>query len=64
MFLDNVDDALMEFVLQREINPFFNMRDDNQRAHGRGEIIVRVALEAHVFGEVFRFNQFANIMKI
>jgi hypothetical protein len=29
MFLNNVDDALMEVVLQREIDAFFDMRDDD-----------------------------------
>ncbi len=64
MFLNNIDDALLELVLEREINTFFDMRDDDQCAHGRGEIIVRVALEAHVFSKIFRLYQFADIVKI
>src|SRR5437762_6946629 len=64
MFLDNIDNALIELVLEREIDTFFNMRDDDQRAHGRSEIIVWIALEAHVFSKIFRLNQLADIVKI
>ncbi len=35
-----------------------------KRAHRRREIVVRVALEVHVLGEVFRLHQFADIVKI
>ena len=51
-------------VLQREINAFFHMRHDDQGAHRWREIIMRVALEAHVLGEVFRLHQFADIVEI
>ncbi len=64
MLLDDVDDLLIEIVLQREIHAFFHVRDDDERAHGRREIVVRVALEVHVLGEVFRLHQFADIVKI
>ena len=64
MFLDNIDDALVQFVLEREIDAFLHVRDDDQRAHRRREIIVRIAFEAHVLGEIFRFHQFADVVKI
>ena len=64
MLLDDVDDALIEFVLEREIDAFLDVRDDDERAHGRREIVVRVALEVHVLGEVFRLHQFADVVKI
>ena len=51
-------------MLEREIHAFLDMCDDDQRAHRRGEIIVRVAFEAHVLGEVFRFHQLADVVKI
>ena len=35
-----------------------------KRAHGRREIVVRVALEVHVLGEVFRLHQFADVVEI
>ncbi len=64
MFLDDVDDALIEFVFEREINAFLHVSDDDQGAHGWGKIVVRVALEVHVFGEVFRLHQFPDVVEI
>ena len=51
-------------VLQREIDAFLHVRNDDQRAHGRREIVVRIALEVHVLGEVFRLHQFADVVEI
>ncbi len=64
MFLNNIDDALVQFVFEREINPFLHVRDNDQRTHCRGQILVRVALEAHVFGEIVGLHQFPDIVKI
>ena len=35
-----------------------------ERAHRRREIVVRVAVEIHVLGEILRLHQFADIVKI
>src|SRR5207249_7707713 len=40
------------------------MRDDDQGAHRWREIIVWIAFKAHVLGEVFRFHQLTDIVKI
>jgi hypothetical protein len=64
MLLDDVNDALIESVFQGEIDAFFHMRDDDQRAHRRREVIVRIAFKAHVLSEVFRLHQLAHVMKI
>ena len=64
MLLDDVNDLLIEAVREREVDAFFDVRDDDEGAHRRGEIVVRVALEVHVLGEVFGFHQFANVVEI
>ncbi len=64
MLLDDVYDALIELVFQGEIDAFFDVRYDDQDAHRRREIIVRVAFEAHVLGEIFRLHQLADVMKV
>src|SRR5438477_10662252 len=64
MLLDDVNHALIESVDQSEINAFLHMRDDDQRAHRRREIIVRIAFKAYVLSEVFRLYQSAHVMKI
>ena len=51
-------------MLEREVHAFLDVRDNDQRAHRRGEIIVRIAFEAHVLGEVFRFYQLTDVMEI
>ena len=64
MLLNDVDHLLVEPVLEREIDAFLDVRDDDERAHRRGEIVVRVALEVHVLGEILRLHQFPDIVEI
>jgi hypothetical protein len=64
VLLDHIDDLLIEPVLEREIHAFFHMRDDHQRAHRRREFIVRVSVVPHVFREVIRLHQLADVVKI
>ena len=35
-----------------------------RRAHGRRQIVVRIALEVHVLGEIFRLHQLADVVEI
>src|SRR5205823_13406194 len=58
VILNDVDDALIELILERKIDALLDVRDDDQCAHRRGEIVMRIAPEVHVFGKVFRFHQF------
>src|SRR6266480_7758480 len=51
-------------MFEREIHTFLYMRDDDQRAHRWGEVIVWITFEAHVLGEVYNFHQNADVMKI
>ena len=64
MLLDDIDDALIQFVFEGKIDAFLDVRDDDQCAHAWRKIIVRISLKAHVFGEVFRFHQFADVMEV
>ena len=64
MLLDDIDDLLVESVLECEVNAFLDVRDDDERAHRRGEIVVRIALEVHVLGEIIRFHQLADIVEV
>ena len=57
-------DLLIKSVFEREIDAFLDVRDDDERAHRRGEIVVRIALEVHVLGEIFRLHQFPDIVEI
>ena len=56
VLLNDVDDVLIEFVFESEIDPFFDVRDDDQCAHRRRQVLVRISLEAHVFGEIIRLH--------
>ena len=64
VLLNDVDDLAVESMLEREIHTFLDVRDDDECAHCRGEIIVRVTLEVHVLGEVLRLHQFPDIVEI
>ena len=64
VFLDDVDDVLIEFMFEGKIDALLHVRHDDERAHRWGEIVMRVALEAHVFCKVFRLHQFADVVEI
>src|SRR5216684_2376482 len=64
VLLNNVDDALIQPMLEREIYTFLYMRDDDQRTHCRRKIVMRISLEAHVLGKVFRLHQLTDIVKV
>ena len=51
-------------MLEREIHTLFHVRDDDQCAHRGRQIVMRISLEAHILREVFRFHQFADVVKI
>ena len=64
MLLDDVHDLGIELVLEREVHALLHVSDDDQRAHRRSQFIMRVVTRAHVFGEVFRLHELADVMKI
>ena len=64
MFLNDIDDALIQFVFESEINPFLDVRHDDQCAHRWRKLVVRIPLKAHVFGEVFRFHELADVVEV
>jgi len=64
MLLDDVDDPVIEPIFEGEVHAFFDVRNNNERAHRGSEVVVWIPLEVHVFGEVFRLHQFAYVMKL
>ena len=64
MLLNDVDDALVEFIFEREIDAFLDVRNDDQRTHCWSQILVRIALEAHIFRKIIRLYQFPDIMEV
>ena len=50
-------------VFQGEIHTLFDVSDDDQGAHRRREVIVRIAPMPHVLREVFRLMQLPDIVK-
>ena len=64
MLLDGVDDLLFQPVLEREVDAFLHVRDDDERAHGRREVVVRIAPEVHVLGEIFRLHDLADVVEV
>src|SRR5947208_15385135 len=64
MLLNDVHDALVESMLDGEIHSLFHVRNDDQCAHRRRQIVMWISLEAHIFREVIGFYEFADVMKI
>ena len=64
MLLDDVYHVAVQLVFQREGDAFFHMGDDDEGAHGGGEVVVRVAVVPHIFGEVFGLHEFADVVEV
>src|SRR5215831_16451812 len=64
MFLDDVDNLAVQTVFKREIDPFLYVGNDDERAHGWREIVVRIALKIHVLGVILRLYQLADVMEV
>ncbi len=64
VLLDDIDDALVELVFERQVHAFLHVGDDDERAHRRRQLVVRIAARAHIFGEILRFHKFTNVVKI
>ena len=64
MLLDDIDNALVELVFEREINALLHMGHDDQCAHGRGEFAVGILADAHVFGEILGLHELADVVKV
>ena len=55
---------MVELVLEGKVHSLLHVRNNDESAHGRRQIVVRVSLEIHVLGEVLRLHQFPDIVKI
>jgi len=64
MLLNDIDDLLVKSVFECEVNAFLYVGNDDERAHRRGEVVVRIALEVHVLGEIIGFHQLADIVEV
>ena len=64
VLLNDIDDPLIQAVFERQIHTLFNMRDDDQSAHGGSKVIVWIFIADNVLGEIIGFYQLADIMKI
>src|ERR1700730_6948487 len=64
MLLNHINDPLIEPVLKRQIDPLLHMRDDDQRAHRRSKVVVRIIVADDIFREIVRLYQLADIMKV
>ena len=51
-------------MLPGQIGAVFNVRDDDQRAHGRHQRFVPIRFRALVFDEVARLEHFADVVKV
>ena len=60
---DHIDDARVELVLHGKVHAILDVSDDDERAHGGRERVVRViAAFVLVFDEVVGLRKLADIM--
>ena len=61
---DDIDDQIVEFVFQSEINAFLHVRNDDERTHRRCEVVVGIDPAGHVLGEIFRLHHFSDVVEV
>ena len=61
---DDIDHQVVEFVFQSEVDAFLHVRNNDERTHGRREIVVRIDPAGRVLGEIFRLHHFADIVEV
>jgi hypothetical protein len=64
VLLDEVDDWLRQMMLPRQIGTVLDVRDDDQRAHGRHERFVPVGVLSLILNEVPRFEHLADVVEV
>ena len=65
VLLDHIDDAGVELIFHGQIDAIFDVSDDYQRTHRRGERIVRIfSAIMLVFDEITRLLEFADVVEI
>ena len=64
VLLDGVEDLLLQAVLEGEVDALLDVGDDDERAHARGEVLVRVGAGRDVFGEVLRLDDLADVVEV
>ncbi len=48
----------------RQIDAVFHVPDDDQRAHGRGQMVVLILAAGHILDKIMRLEHLADVMKI
>ena len=64
MLLDDIDDPLIQTAFQREVDAFLDMSNDDQRAHCRSQIVMRIVVTNNVFGKIIRLHELTDIVKV
>ena len=65
VLFDEVDQRLWQMVLLGQVDAVFDVADDDQRAHGRGQIVVPALFAVgHVLHEVMRLEHLADVVEI
>ena len=64
VLLNDIDDAAVELVFDGEIDAVFDVGDEDEGAHPRGEVIVRIVGGVHVLDEVLGLGELADVMEV
>ena len=63
VLFDDINDNAGQFVFAGEFNAFLDVGFDDEGTHGRGLFVMGVEPAPLVFGEVFRFYEFSDVME-
>ena len=59
---DDIGDVLPQPVFPGQVHPVLDMGDEDQAAHGRGQLLVLVFLPHQIFHEIGRLLDLADVM--
>ena len=59
---NNIRNLLPQFIALGQLNALLDVREQNKRAHGRGQFVVLVGAAELVLNKIFRIGKFAHVM--
>ncbi len=62
VLVDDVDDFAIEFMFEGEVDAIFDVGADDEGAHARSEVVVRIFVVGGIFDVVFWLMDFADVV--
>lgn len=64
VFTDGLEEGGVEFVFESQIDAFLDVGNNDEGAHGGGEVVVGILAQMHILGEILGFDEFPDVVEI